>query len=258
MATEAGTTLGLGVGVVVVFSVICIYQCESSSEFKYVSRFQPGVVLKRVFDKYRFAGLNQNVKEDPDAKRNVTQLITSKGYPCEQHTVQTKDGFLLGVQRIPHGVTRNGTGRKGVVFIQHGLLCSSSNWVVNLANESLGFILADEGYDVWLGNSRGNTYSRRHVKYSPDCDEFWDWSWDEMNLYDIPAFMNYVLNKTELAKKVKVFFALGPVTTVGHIDGPLRLFKDLSNWIIPDILTAHVNIGMGGDMVEMGVTGSEG
>lgn len=35
--------------------------------------------------------------------RNVTQLITSKGYPCEQHTVQTEDGFLLSVQRIPYG-----------------------------------------------------------------------------------------------------------------------------------------------------------
>lgn len=32
-----------------------------------------------------------------------TELITSKGYPCENHEVETDDGFILGLQRIPHG-----------------------------------------------------------------------------------------------------------------------------------------------------------
>jgi len=36
------------------------------------------------------------------------------------------------------------------------------------------FVVARAGYDVWLGNSRGNRYSRGHIKYTTNDAEFWD------------------------------------------------------------------------------------
>lgn len=38
----------------------------------------------------------------------------------------------------------------------------------------LAFILADQGYDVWLGNARGNLYSKAHVTYNVDSPAFWN------------------------------------------------------------------------------------
>ena len=45
-----------------------------------------------------------------------TQLITSKGYPCEDYDVHTSDGYILGIQRIPGSRTEK-ENRKGLVSI---------------------------------------------------------------------------------------------------------------------------------------------
>lgn len=37
------------------------------------------------------------------------------------------------------------------------------------------YILSDRGYDVWMGNSRGNTYSRKHVTLNPEESQYWDY-----------------------------------------------------------------------------------
>lgn len=185
---------------------------------------------------------------DPDQTRNVTQLIKAKGYPEEDHYITTPDGFILSVQRItgPKNSQGDTSANKPVVLLQHGLEDNSISWVVlEPTIESLGYILADQGFDVWMSNVRGNTYSTNHTTLKPSQAEFWAWSFDEMVQYDLPSVINYVLNVTskkqllyvghsqgtlmgfagfedkELASKVSLFVALAPVAWVHHSKSPL-------------------------------------
>lgn len=90
---------------------------------------------------------------------------------------------------------------KPVVFLQHGILCASDDWILNGPDASLAYMFADAGYDVWLGNARGNTYSRQHKNITPDSSEFWNFSWHEIGVYDLASMLDYVLeesNSTQL------------------------------------------------------------
>ena len=129
--------------------------------------------------------------------------------------------------------------------------------MTNQPDEALAYVLADNGQDVWLGNSRGNVYSRRHRTLPVDSAAFWNFTFDEQAQYDVPALVSYVLDYTErdriagyvghsqgttqmfaalamdgvgawIASRVDQFFALAPVAHVGHVDSPaLHALSDI-------------------------------
>jgi pimeloyl-ACP methyl ester carboxylesterase len=100
---------------------------------------------------------------------------------------------------------------------------------MNYPNEALPYILADAGFDVWLGNNRGNGVSTINVKYGKHTQEYWDFSWDEMALIDLPSQINYVLQQTGVQQ----------LSYIGHSEGTIQAF---SGFVANTTLASQVNL----------------
>ncbi|KAI3992578.1 hypothetical protein MKX01_020870 [Papaver californicum] len=133
----------------------------------------------------------------PDADDGICKLrVEIFGYACEEHTVTTQDGYILSMQRIPVGKSGETSGVRPPVLLQHGVLMDGITWLLNTPDQSLAYILADNGFDVWIANTRGTKFSRGHTSLSPDDSPYWDWAWDQLVQYELPATFQYVHDHT--------------------------------------------------------------
>lgn len=176
------------------------------------------------------------------------EIVTKYGYPGENYTVTTADGYKLGIYRIPYGKKCGpNEPRKPPVLLQHGLLSNGIDFLIAGLENGLGYILADDCFDVWLGNSRGNFESKQHIELKPEEDKFWKFSWHEMGEFDLPAVIQFILDTTgqekihyighsqgttqffvyasmfpeESSEKVISMHALAPIAFMEHITSPL-------------------------------------
>jgi len=238
---------------------------------EYVLRGILGTVFKFIPLKYLSSlGLLPNYsstssplsEDDKDLERSTPEIIRSRGFKCEEHHTTTPDGFVLGLHRIPFGLDSiDGAEENSIddktpnqraeirpaVLILHGFMQSSEAFVCRKdPHNSLPMVLANAGFDVWLGNNRGNKYSYKHIRHSPQDEEFWNWSLDEIVRYDVPSMIEYVLSRNRgqgliligfsqgtaqswaalssnayVASKVKLFIGLAPVATVRGFSNPL-------------------------------------
>ncbi|EFC48216.1 predicted protein, partial [Naegleria gruberi] len=167
---------------------------------------------------------------------SIFDFVRQQGYPIEKHETVTSDGYVLQIHRIPHGnlnslmlfkdeilledeLERRKKKKRPVVFLQHGVFNSSSAWLIGGQKYSFAFMLADAGFDVWLGNNRGVQFSRKHISWNSFTDkEFWKFSFTEMAKFDFPAQIKYVLKFTQVEK----------LSYVGHSQGTTQAFVALT------------------------------
>lgn len=114
---------------------------------------------------------------DDSARLTVQQIITRSGYQHETHKVLADDGYITEMIRIINPLADRRNLKQPPVMLLQGGLSDQSIWVwassiqhhpekyprvvsqdgpISSWNRSLGFMLANNGYDVWLVGSRGS------------------------------------------------------------------------------------------------------
>ncbi|XP_047986195.1 lipase 3-like [Leguminivora glycinivorella] len=176
--------------------------------------------------------------QQEDWRLNNIQLIEKHGFTAETHEAVTEDGYVLTLFRI--------RGDGPVVFLMHGLSGSADDYVASGPESGIAYLLAKDGYDVWMGNARGTKHSFRHVQLKPSQAKFWDFSWHEIGYFDLPAMIDYTLNATrkdnlkyighsqgttsfwvmcserpDYNDKVSLMIALAPVAFMNYAQSPI-------------------------------------
>lgn len=154
-----------------------------------------------------------------DAYGNFTEYVERHGFTTETHEVITEDGYVLVLFRITGIQGGQSNIGKPVVLFQHGIIDSADVWVINSPDIAPGFQMARAGFDCWFGNNRGNKYSREHTYLSGKSQEYWEFSWQQMGEFDVPANVNYILANTGQEK----------LSYIGHSQGTSQMFAQLSD-----------------------------
>ena len=119
--------------------------------------------MDNIEDDYEVIDNDTYYKEDDRKEiidlKIIREYIISKSYPFEVHNTTTEDGYILTLFRIPGPKSsindiQNSYGKKPPILFQHGILDSADGWLCNDEARCLPFIFANNGFDVWLGNSR--------------------------------------------------------------------------------------------------------
>lgn len=101
-------------------------------------------------------------------------LVKNDGYPLEKYSVTTKDGYINTLYRIPYGKSEANTKKpRPAVILSHGLVCSCA---IFLDQNLLAYYLVDNGFDVWLPNNRGTTFSTKHKDYDAEVEKEKYWN----------------------------------------------------------------------------------
>ena len=139
----------------------------------------------------------------------VDEIIGGYGFAIERHDVTTEDGYILSLWRLTRPDQSEEPTSRPIVLISHSILYAGEHYLMHGPDLSPAIYFYNLGYDVFLNNLRGSTYSRRHQTLNPDTDrEFWAINYSSYEI-DQRANIQYILDLTEQEQLFVVAHALG-------------------------------------------------
>ncbi|XP_017769433.1 PREDICTED: gastric triacylglycerol lipase-like isoform X2 [Nicrophorus vespilloides] len=132
--------------------------------------------------------------------------LRSSNFSDDYFTVITEDGYVLGLYRL---VMNTSDSAKAGVLLMHGATVSGSIWVDRPKERCLAFRLCDRNFDVWIANFRGTIYSNKHIHFAGNSSEYWNYSFHEIGIYDIPAILETIYERNGGKKVFLIGISMG-------------------------------------------------
>lgn len=151
------------------------------------------------------------------AQEDYKSYIEKLDLNLEEVEYTTKDRYVNTVWVITSKkVPKNNKS----MILQHGLLDGGWTWLV-LGEKSLAYVLANQGYTLYLSYVRGTQFSKSHLDYNSanPISPYWDFSFQEMAEYDLPSLIELIKKRDRVQK----------VDYAGHSQGTLMFFLAYMN-----------------------------
>lgn len=93
----------------------------------------------------------------------------------------------------------------------NGYECDGTSWIPNELGDvsPTALHLFDDGFDVYLMSNRGTKYCQEHTTYDVLSKEFWDFSFNEMGIYDDKAIIKDVKARTGVDNVNFIGYSMG-------------------------------------------------
>ena len=146
----------------------------------------------------------------PEFAARMTEIATDYNIATEWMSYQatTTDTNEYNVTLIR--LTRDNTAISDdnpPVLLLNGIYSTPMDWFYEfdgVTNKPLAFSIADAGYDVWVGFSRGEDRSASNPSFSSggiasDNPDFFNFSYQDVGLYDVKTMVNKIVQERDSA-----------------------------------------------------------
>ncbi|XP_072397486.1 lipase member K-like [Diabrotica undecimpunctata] len=145
---------------------------------------------------------------DPDGGATPMEILQRWGCTVETNTLTTTDGYQILVIRAYKNLDPTLTP----ILMVHGIYMNSRAFVSS-GEKSLVYQLIEQRRQVFLINLRGSLYSPGNVNGLDKSNyDYWNFTWHEMGMYDMPAALDLVYQTTQ-QKAIVIGYSMGTTVT---------------------------------------------